>query len=143
MQQVGKEAVTDLRNVVKQKFSDVIQGPIVSACQKFVKEGNNAGPGVRQRILILFEGLARNATKAAQDPAVKLLQEKFLVVRKDIRTAFDAWGDPIQDTADLIVQRHSERVDQSNAERREEVLQELNELMKGAPLANKPESRAA
>ena len=129
MKEVGKEAVTDLRNIVKQKLSDSIQGPIKDACKSFVRKGSAAGQGVKKRILQLFDELALKATKDAQEPAVKILRDNFLVVRDDIRAAYEAWGDPLSDTADLIVQRHSERVDQANTQERDEILSKISDLL--------------
>ena len=48
MKDVGKEAVTDLRKVVKQTLSDAIQKPIRGACERFVHEGNDIGTGVKE-----------------------------------------------------------------------------------------------
>src|SRR5262249_18483227 len=74
MNEVGKEAVDELREVVKQRLSDVIQRPIRQACQKFVADGDDVGPGVKRRILALFESLARESTLAAQNPAIGVLR---------------------------------------------------------------------
>ena len=102
MKDVGKEAVTDLRKVVKQTLSDAIQKPIRGACERFVHEGNDIGTGVKSRILGLFETLAKQATKAAEGPAQKILQENFVAVRGEVRTAFDSWGDPLEETVEDV-----------------------------------------
>ncbi|WP_404292129.1 dynamin family protein [Microvirga sp. RSM25] len=133
MQDVGKEAVTDLRKVVKQTLYDAIERPIRTACEKFVRDGNDSGAGVKFRILGLFQELARRATKAAQDPATKILQENFSSVRADVRSAFETWGDPLQETADLIVRRHSDRVTREDAEKQDEMIKTIASLLNSTP----------
>jgi GTP-binding protein EngB required for normal cell division/gas vesicle protein len=133
MQDVGKEAVTDLRKVVKQTLSDAIEKPIRAACDKFVNDGNDIGPGVKSRILALFQELSKRSTKAAQGPATRILQENFSVVRADVRSAFENWGDPLQETADLIVRRHSDRVSREDAEMRGEMLREIESVLSSEP----------
>ena len=133
MNDVGKEAVTDLRKVVKQTLSDAIQKPIRGACDKFVNEGNDIGAGVKNRILELFEGLAKQATKAAETPARNILQAKFSVVRDEVRAAFDSWGDPLEETADLITQKYAHRVSQEDVAEREALIKAIAELRVRAP----------
>jgi gas vesicle protein len=133
MQDVGKEAVTDLRKVVKQTLSDAIERPIRTACDKFVKDGNDSGPGVKSRILILFQELSRRSTKAAQEPATRILHENFSAVRNEVRSAFENWGDPLQETADLIVRRHSNKMTRDDAEKRGEMLREIESVLGSEP----------
>src|SRR5690606_21913676 len=54
---VGNEAIEELREVVKAKIGDAIERPIRKACEKFVQDGQSAGPGVKARILELFREL--------------------------------------------------------------------------------------
>lgn len=133
MQDVGKEAVTDLRKVVKQTLSDAIEKPIRAACDKFVSDGNDIGPGVKGRILTLFQELSRRSTKAAQEPATRILQENFSVVRGEVRSSFETWGDPLQETADLTVRRHSNKVSHEDAEKRGDMLREIESLLSSEP----------
>lgn len=133
MQDVGKEAVTDLRKVVKQTLSDAIDKPIRLACDRFVKEGDDIGPGVKNRIIGLFQELAAKATRAAQEPAARILQENFSVVRNEIRSAFEDWGDPLQETADLIVQRHLKNASRKDAERRDAMLKAIEGVLSKQP----------
>lgn len=134
MNQVGKEAVDDLRMVVKIRLTEVIRKPITAACKKFVDEGDDIGPGVKYRILELFRQLALNATTAAQRPAIEILQSNFAEVREEIHAAFAQWGNPIQETADLIVERHEARVNRSDAQKRGRILQELEEVFAHSPI---------
>lgn len=141
MKQVGKEAVDELRNTVKSRLSEAIRGPVERACKKFVAEGDDIGAGVKNRILDLFGQLAVKATNAAQEPAITILQTNFAAVREEIQTAFRQGGDPIQGTADLIVEKHEERMKRSDAQRRRRILEELELVLAACPV--KPQSENA
>lgn len=140
MKQVGKEAVDELRKIVKSKLSEAIRGPVEQACKRFVKSGDDIGSGVKSRILDLFKQLAAKATTAAQEPAIAILQTNFAVVRSEIQLAFQQGGDPIQDTADLIVEKHEERVKRSDARKRGPILEELEGVLAACPVAVNVES---
>ena len=111
MRQVGKEAVGDLRQTVKLKISDAVRKPIRRACEKFVENGDHVGQGVKSRILELFDNLAKQSTKAAEEPSTKILEKNFTSVRSDIKAVFDDWGDPLQETADIILQKSREDIE--------------------------------
>lgn len=134
MKQVGNEAVDELREIVKAKLTDVIRRPIKDACEKFVKDGDDIGSGVKWRIIVLFNDLAKQATFSAQKPATDILRLNFAQVRAEIHTAFEQWGDPIQGTADLIVERHEERIKRSDAQKRNRILAELDEVFGKCPV---------
>lgn len=133
MKSVGKEAVDELRDTVKNELATTIRAPIRAACQRFVSEGNDLGPGVKYRILELFNGLARTATDSAKGPAIKILQQNAAQVRKDIQTELKKGGDPIQETADLIIEKHEDRIRRSDAQRRRGVLREVQEVISYYP----------
>lgn len=133
MKSVGKEAVDELRDTVKKELSKTIRGPIKSACEKFVRDGNDLGPGVKRKILELFERLAETSTKAAKEPAVNILTENAASVRADIQRELKKGGDPIQSTVDLIVEKHEDRIRRSDAQRRRGVLQEIETVMAACP----------
>jgi GTP-binding protein EngB required for normal cell division len=133
LRQVGKEAVDELRNVVKQKLMDVIKKPVKKACEDFVARGDDIGLGVKLRILELFETLAKRATTAAEKPAIEVLQFNFSEVREEIRVAFEEWGDPLQETANLIVEKQEDRLKRSDAQRRGKILAEVEEIIAMTP----------
>jgi GTP-binding protein EngB required for normal cell division len=133
MKTVGKEAVDELRDTVKKELSKTIRGPIKSACEKFVRDGNDLGPGVKYRILELFSKLSETSTKAAKEPAINILTENAASVRADIQRELKKGGDPIQSTVDLIVEKHEDRIRRSDAQRRRGVLQEIETVMAACP----------
>ncbi len=134
MKQVGKEAVDELREIVKAKLNDAMRKPIKGACEKFVDNGEDIGPGVKNRIMELFRKLANQATVSAQVPAITILQSNFAQVRAEIQTAFEQWGSPIEETADLIVERHEKRIKRSDAQKRNRILAELDEVLGKCPV---------
>jgi hypothetical protein len=136
MRAVGKEAVAELRDSVKSELTTVIRKPISAACKKFVDEGDHIGSGVKFRILELFRGLATQATNAAKAPAMKILQTNFEAVRIEIQTEFKKGGNPIQDTADLVVERHEAKVRRSDAQRRGPILSELDAVFSKCPVVD-------
>jgi len=143
MKQVGKEAVDELREIVKTKLLAVIRNPIAQSCKKFVNDGDDIGPGVKSRIMSLFQSLAHQATTSTQKPAIEILQANFVQVRDEIQTAFSQWGDPIQETADLIVERHEARIKRSDAQKRGRVLFELDEVSTLCPIPSIAQSLEA
>jgi GTP-binding protein EngB required for normal cell division len=140
---VGKEAVDELRDTVKSELSKTIRSPITASCEKFVREGNDLGPGVKSRIIDLFSSLARTSTEAAKGPAIKILQENAARVRADIQSELKKGGNPIQDTADLIVEKHEDRVRRSDAQRRRGVLREVQEVLSQYPGATPVDASVA
>jgi hypothetical protein len=130
---VGKEAVDELRDTVKKELSKTIRSPIRAACEQFVKDGNDLGPGVKYRILQLFDALAAAATKAAKEPAIKILAENAESVRADIQAELRKGGNPIQDTANLIVEKHEDRIRRSDAQKRKGVLSEAEAVVNAFP----------
>ena len=133
MKAVGKEAVDEMRATVKNELSATIRGPIQKACDRFVKTGNDIGPGVKLRIIFLFQDLAKEATTAAKGPAGHILKERAGLVMDEVRQEFEMGGDPLQDTADLIVQRNEERMRRSDAQKRRAVLAQVNEVLTARP----------
>ena len=133
MKAVGKEAVDGMRETVKNELTKTIRTPIKVSCEKFVQEGDDIGPGVKHRILELFQRLAREATTAAKDPAIRILTAKATEVRQEIQQEFKNGGDPLQDTSDLIVQRHEDRLRRSDAQKRKAVLGQIEAALQTYP----------
>jgi gas vesicle protein len=133
MKAVGKEAVDEMRDQVKNELTKTIRDPIKKACDKFVREGDDIGPGVKYRILTLFSKLASDATTAAKEPAIRILSDKAKVVRDEINKEFKKGGDPLQETANLIVQSHEERQRRSDAQKRISILTQVSLSLEACP----------
>ncbi len=134
LRQVGAEAVKDLRETVKNKIDGAIRKPIGTACDDFVKSGNDIGTGVKRRILEdLFAKLARDTARSVEPPATRLLLDQFEIVREEINKAINDWGDPLQEAVDAIVERHGERVRRGDVENRRRVLAAVAALRTARP----------
>jgi hypothetical protein len=129
MSSVGKEASDELRQTVKSELSTAIRSPIKSACDEFVSDGDDIGPGVKLRILELFARLAKVATSAAKDPAIRILKENAYRVRIEVQEELRKGGDPLQETADLIVETNESRILRSDAQKRALILAEVSVVL--------------
>ena len=137
MKSVGKEAVKDLKDAVQNELSKHIRDQVKKACKKFVDRGDHVGPGVKNRILELFERLASESTSLAVKPAIDILQAKAREVRTEIQTEFRKGGDPLQETADLIVQKHADRIKRSDDQKRKTVLADIKTATDSCPIIEK------
>ncbi len=133
MKTVGKEAVKDLKDAVQNELSIHIRDQVKKACKKFVDRGDHVGPGVKYRILELFRKLASESTNLAVQPAINILQAKAKEVRDEIQSEFKKGGDPLQETADLIVQKHADRIKRSDDQKRKIVLAEIQAVIESCP----------
>jgi GTP-binding protein EngB required for normal cell division len=128
LSEVGNDAVDDLKDTIKRELMKCIEPAIRKRCETFRDRGDAYGPGVKQRILELFDELASSSVTAAAEPAEKLLQRRFGAVRDEINASLDSWGDPLQETADAIVEREEQRRLRSDAQRRRHVLETAGSL---------------
>ena len=108
-----------------------------------MSDGDDCGPGVKLRILELFAQLSKKATTSAQQPAIEILQQNFGVVRDEIQSTFAKCGDPIQGTAELIVESHELRIKRSDAQKRGPILAELDMVLASCPFAENREGLSA
>ena len=142
---VGKDAVEDLREEVKNSLIKKIESPIRRRCKTFVDSHRDEGAGVKSRILELFGELADVTIEAATEPAIELLTERFRDVETQIREVFDEhqeYNDPITSAANAIVTSHEERLRRSDKKQREAVLSALDSVIQDSPFEweNKPEA---
>lgn len=110
-----------------------ITPPIRKACEKFIADGCGTGKGAKQDILKLLENLAQDAAKAAGGPAAKLLKARFSEVQDEILAALSAWGDPIEQASNALVEREETRRRRSDAQRRTTVLAALDAIRTTIP----------
>lgn len=133
---VGKEAVDELRQKVREELIQQVEGPIRRKCKRFVSDNQDAGTGVKNRIVELFEELAEDVVKAAEEPAIKLLVERFRQVDKEILAAFGEHSDPLNEAAEALIQRQEKRAEKIDAQ----ALELRNQI--AAALAAMPEDAA-
>jgi hypothetical protein len=125
LQDVGKEAIQGLREVVKREVQQAIEGPIRERCQQFIQQGNHVGRDVRRRILGMFRTLAMDASEVACSSAFKTLMERYEHVNAEIQRGFEAWGSPLDSAAAAIAKPYEDRV-KSGEEQRRKLLAEID-----------------
>ncbi|MCA9094157.1 MAG: hypothetical protein KDA68_11760, partial [Planctomycetaceae bacterium] len=130
---VGKEAVDELRNKVKSRLFEEIEGPIRRRCKKFVNDNSHVGTGVKKRILQLFDELAEEAVQAAVTPARKVLSENYEVVQREISDAWKGHQDPLMSASKAIVTSHEDSVRRSDAKKRKSIIETIDAIFSESP----------
>ena len=130
---VGKEKVDDLRQAVRQQLLQRIKGPIRQRCNKFVAAHQDVGPGVKMRMLDLFDNLVPTVMETAKRTATNVLLSNFQAVETQIRDIFDQHQDPIERAAEAIVVSEKTSREREDAPRRDSVLQRIHEVTSTAP----------
>ncbi len=147
LSRVGKEAVDELRESVKNQLLGRIQGPIRRRCKTFVDERRDQGPGTKRRILQFFAELVPPVCETATQTATNILQEAYQEVQDEIYTAFKDYSDPLKDAEDAIVASHEDRIRRSDAQRRKGVLETAARVLDNWPstpeICRKMAARAA
>lgn len=133
LEAVGREMVTDLRDQARAQLIEAIDGPIRDGCRRFVEKNADVGPGVKQRILMLFRDLARNVADVAAKPATHILTRLFRDVEKEILAALAEHPDPLAAASEAIVSSQETYRRRSDAQRRRKVLAELTTALETAP----------
>ena len=132
---IGREQVDELRRRVRQQLLQRIGSAIRRKCRSFVDAGHDVGRGVKHRILDLFDDLVPMVMKTARETAVKVLRSNYQAVERDIRDAFDACPDPIENVSEVIAP--TERTDPAL---RCDLLTRIDEITADAPGRTLPPS---
>jgi hypothetical protein len=135
---VGKEATDELRQRVRDQLLNAISKPIQRRCQKFVDEGQDVGRGVKSRILDLFDELLPVIVDVAKTPTLKVLNENYEDVQVEIREQLRKNPDPLKAAEDAILTGHHETERRSMAQRRKQVLEALDAVLKASILSHAP-----
>lgn len=133
LESVGREMVKEIREEAKNKLISSIEGPIKRRCDSFVKKNCDVGIGVKRRILELYINMADEVTDAAQEPAARILQKLFKEVETEILEAFKEHENPLDALAESIVASQESYVKHSDAQKRNRILGELDEIFNGLP----------
>lgn len=112
---VGKEAIANLRDDVKNRLKVAIERPIKRRCQEFVRKGDHIGAGVKVRILELFDELAEAATADAKSVAVDILTQGFKKVDLELKAVTKSFEHPLEAAVDAIVAAHADRLKRGDA----------------------------
>lgn len=134
LENVGREMVKEIRDEAKARLIDAIEKPIKKACEDFVRQNLDVGPGVRRRILELYESLPDEVTKAAEKPAKRILLKLFKGVEKEILDTLDGHQNPLDSVAEAIVSSQQKYLKRSDAQMKKRVLEELREVEESMPV---------
>jgi hypothetical protein len=129
----GREVIKALREQVKNQLAAVIKKPIAAKCRGFVAKGDDIGPGVKRRILELFDDLAEATTVAAAVASSELLLQCFKGVEQELKTVLKDLDDPLKNAADAILASHRGRLERTDGTNRDRVLSSVTALMEACP----------
>jgi GTP-binding protein EngB required for normal cell division len=132
LQNVGREMVKEMRDEAKAHLIDAIEAPIKKECSAFVRKNLDVGPGVKMRILELYEQLSEKVTDVAEEPATKILLRLFKSVEKEILDAFAENQDPLSAICEAILSPEAGSLE-DDSEARNAVLAELKLALIDAP----------
>jgi hypothetical protein len=133
LQSVGHEMVKEMRDEAKAQLVNAIEAPIKKACNDFIRKNLDVGPGVKMRILSLYEQLADKVTDAAEEPATRILSKCFKEVEKEILGAFAEHQDPLDSMVEAIVNSQQKYLERSDTQKRRRVLEELEDVLQSRP----------
>jgi gas vesicle protein len=139
---VGKNAVSELREKVKEKLYESVQEPIDSECRKFVRRGNDVGAGVLGRMHELLYDLVEKVADELNETVESLLLEQFRVVAKEIREALREDYNPLDDAIARLIPK-IESVSQKEIEKNKSILASIYHAVESAPSESKETTKAA
>lgn len=130
---VGKEAIANLREQVKNRLKVAIEKPIKRRCQEFVRKGDHMGAGVKRKILGLFEELANTATADAKVVAAEVLTQGFKIVDQELKEVTKSFDHPLEAAMEAIVAAHEDRLKRGDAKKRKAVLEAVEDIIEKCP----------
>jgi hypothetical protein len=129
MKQLGRDAIAEMRDLVKEKLLAVIRPVVIRRCGEFIKEeqarGSGIGIGSRLKEDFFVKLARRDIVDAVAKPAEKLLLDKFKSVRDEFLVAVNGWGNPLEDAADAIVTKQEAKLAREDEKKRRELLEIL------------------
>lgn len=130
---IGREMTKEMRDEVRDRLTEVVEGKISKACNEFVDQNLHIGRGVKGRILMLYHELAHEVAVAAKSPAQRLLQKVYDGAAEEIRDALTDFQDPLTPLAETIVASEKARLARQDAKQREVVLSNVGSIREALP----------
>ena len=130
---VGREMIKEVREKNSTDLINAIDGPIRIKCKRFVEDNWDVGPGVKNRILALFEQLADEIPDAAEKPALRILTRFFGEVEQEILQTLQEHQNPLEAMAEAIVASQEQYRLRSDAQKRKPILEQAAALLQSAP----------
>jgi hypothetical protein len=131
---VGRDMIKEVRERNSTELINAIDNPIRLKCKKFVDANLDVTPGVKNRILELFEQLADEIPDAAEKPALRILNKFFGEVEQEILQTLQEHQNPLEAMSEAIVASQEQYLLRRNAQKRKPILEEAGELMRSAPI---------
>jgi GTP-binding protein EngB required for normal cell division len=130
---VGREMIKEVREKNSTDLINAIDGPIRLKCKRFVEANLDVGPGVRNRILVLFDQLADEIPDAAEKPALRILTRFFGEVEEEILLTLEEHKNPLDSMAEAIVASQEQYRLRSDAQKRKPILEQVRVLLSLVP----------
>jgi hypothetical protein len=133
---IGKEVITQLRDKVRRSLANEVEQAIAKQCQAFVARGEDQGKGVKQRILDLFDSLAREAANAGMEPAVGILRESYRQVHDELKRELRTIDNPLDVATERILESHLTHLERSDAQKRRQVFADVTAMLEHDPIGS-------
>lgn len=130
---VGRDMIKEVREKNSTDLINAIDGPIRMKCKRFVDANSDVGPGVKNRILALFDQLADEIPDAAEKPALRILTRFFGEVEQEILLTLEEHQNPLEAMADAIVASQEQYRLRSDAQKRKPILEQAGLLLGTVP----------
>jgi len=130
---VGRDMIKEVREKNSTDLINAIDGPIRMKCKRFVDANSDVGPGVKGRILALFDQLADEIPDAAEKPALRILNRFYGEVEQEILLELEEHQNPLEAMADAIVASQEQYRLRSDAQKRKPILEQTRVLLKTVP----------
>jgi GTP-binding protein EngB required for normal cell division len=131
---VGKEAVDELKQKVRDELYNQLERRIAAACKAFIDRREHEGPGVKSRILAFFrDELASDVTKTAAQVAKKVLNKNYNEVQGEIVEVLRQYSSPLDRVRDAFVTSHEDSVRRSDAKKRRAIIEDIDAALAHAP----------
>jgi hypothetical protein len=133
LETVGRAMVDQLRNEVKAQLAKKIESPVRRRCKSCVEKDEDIGQGTKERVLKLFDRLADEVAETATGPAEEVLLTTFRKVEQEILEVFRKHPNPLDVARDAIIEAHEKYVKRSDAQRRHQVLADVESVLAARP----------
>ena len=130
---VGKEAVDELREKIKNELPRRMEEPIRKHCRAFVVSNKHVGTGTKDRTMVLFRQLARESVDLAAVVAKQLLVARCSEVEKEIFAVFHDHARILDQAVDAIASSETTRLKKDGAKQRLVVLGDLLQICEQCP----------
>lgn len=130
---VGREAIDELRSLVKSELYEKLEKKVRQRCRQFVDSGGDRGTGVKTRMLEMLDELADLVVEAARPAAQEVLTRRYRQVEEEIRAKFDKFRNPVDAAANELLGEPLTTEQKKNAEKQQRVARQAKDLLKSLP----------